>query len=81
MTIHVTAEDIATGVRGECMTCPVAIAVNRVTRTWCYVFSDGHIGIHGDQWIEAPREVSMFLQMFDAGLPVTPFTFELDIEP
>lgn len=81
MIINVTQQDIDQGVRATCSFCPVALAMNReikkpplridVTReAWCFTLRGNPAGLNF-----FPVSVRDFIAHFDAGRPVTPFSF------
>ncbi len=82
MRINVTAEDIANGARGDCYACPIALAARRagledpdVQDFLMYVSND-----LGDvESTDLPAEAGVFMDRFDDGLPVQPFSFEVEI--
>ncbi len=80
-TVHVevTAQDIAKGRKFGCTTCPVALAVARVTGGQCYV-GGGYLDVFGVyEVIEHTDRVAAFIEQFDGGEPVQPFEFDLTI--
>lgn len=80
MLIEVTQEHIDKGVKKNCQNCPVAIAAQAVLQN-----SDIRMG----QWTlydsrfttiaRVPFVVTDFVNRFDLGLPVQPFSFNLKI--
>lgn len=79
-TINVTQKDIDQGDRDKCQTCPVALALNRVAKKpWVeygYIrFSDGHSRCA----VAVPAGVHDFMEEFDTGEDVKPFTFKINI--
>lgn len=74
ITIEVTADDIARGTRKSCSCCPIALALARCTGLVVSVESD---------WVyfmpDLPQTAVEFIKTFDAGKPVQPFSFELDV--
>lgn len=82
--VNVTAEDIARGVKSESSLCPIACALRKIlllgTRISVGVDDVGLYGqphFHGD--IDLPDEAGEWVQQYDKGLPVSPFTFTLEI--
>ena len=60
-TVHLTGDDIAMGIAGECKTCPYAIAVTRALAP--YLKTGQWIEIDGDcvsvnQWLESEYSIS-----------------------
>ena len=60
-TVYLTGDDIATGIAGECKTCPYAIAVTRALER--YLKTGQWIEIDGDcvsvnQWLESEYSIS-----------------------
>lgn len=84
--IEVTKEDIEKGTREKCSTCPVALAVNRHLAKQFFVKA---FRFSVDVWQNEPRTlkyycnpghaIDEFIRYFDMGLPVQPFSFDLDI--
>lgn len=76
LTVHVTLEDIARGKRGHGRKCPIALALKRASSdqtslaTWDYL-ATSHFRI------KSPREVQGFMNRFDQGACVEPFSFVL----
>jgi hypothetical protein len=84
-TISVTAEHIAKGERDSCRFCPVARAISEALPDIELVAVDSAYASfgHPDAWprcreIALPDPATRFIEAFDAGDPVKPFTFELD---
>lgn len=84
MKISVTEECITCGLREDCTACPVALAIARVILPGATVsvFLDT-IEFHRVEYpsveLPTPPEVHSFVATFDAGEPVVPFDFEIDI--
>jgi hypothetical protein len=75
--VSVTAADITAGTRGRARSCPVCLAMNRAT---------GKKGVAGRLllWpddraghVATPPAVAAWMEDFDEGRPVRPFTFEI----
>lgn len=88
MRIEVLQSDIDHGERHCCERCPVARAITRAigNRVAVAVYADrgAELGITSGgytRWISLPDEVIEFINRFDIGLKVAPFTFELAYEP
>lgn len=84
MIIEVTQEDIDHGEKKKCMECPVARAINRAHKGARAAVGDYCIGIKTGflktETVPTPPEVQAFVLAFDAGRPVSPFTFSLPLE-
>ena len=78
MKIKVTAEDIKRGKRQDCWRDPVARAARRATSksAWVGYFT---MGLDGRKARKLPKKVASFVSRFDAGKPVKPFSFEIDL--
>jgi hypothetical protein len=78
MLIQVTQEDIDLGVKCSCSKCPVARAIHRETSE--FVAAGLTVVIIGkSRPVQLPDEVEEFIQAFDEGQLVTPFSFELNV--
>ena len=81
MKIEITQHDIDYGVRGEYSLCPIARAVKRKINGEVIVSGD-HISIFTTDIIrkysyyKLPQKAKDFMQRFDDGKKVKPFTFE-----
>lgn len=81
ITVSVTAEDIASGKRYDCEACPIALAVRRVIGPLdifvCREIGRESIGIHP---VPALPEAKAFMDAFDNGEAVAPFSFQLEVD-
>lgn len=93
--IEVTAEDIRLGKRGECGSCPVARATKRALTAASGLATlsvaafpstievsdvrDPDEDFMGLGWFDPPLKASKFIWNFDAGKPVKPFSFYLNV--
>lgn len=77
--VRVTAEDIASGVRGLACLCPVALAVKRATGTEYVSVGVLSIQIGELEILRGIGRALKFARSFDLGEAVGPFTFTLDI--
>lgn len=78
MRIEVTQADIEFGEVGHAEACPVALALERTTgRRW--VVGDDELEDRKFGIIDSPSAVAAFVRAFDAGRPVAPFTFDLEV--
>lgn len=76
--VRVTRDDITKGHPHTVTLCPVARAVIKAVRNSQVVVGEHVIHVNGDRHL-TPRAVKTFIRKFDAGLPVKPFQFRLDI--
>lgn len=78
--ITVTKKDIQMGLPSDSCLCPIARAVRRVlgrgVRVWRYGV---YRRLSEDDFAEFPERVTQFIDRFDDGKPVKPFTFTLRI--
>lgn len=84
--IDVTAEDIANGVPSNCGKCPIALALLRVVPSPIVLNVDGDSvsfclpskpsGLHPHAASDLPFVAQWFVQDFDNGQPVVPFSFD-----
>ena len=79
MLIEVTAEDIKKGEQGNCWRCPIALALIRAFRTDDVAAPGPYARINHER-LDLPNEVRRFIDDFDNGDEVSPFTFELPIK-
>ena len=84
MKIDVTQEDIDRGVprTGDC--CPIALALRRTTdRPW-QIDRRMAMCLKRDSWMSLvflPEQATSFINSFDLGKTVAPFTFAFPWEP
>ena len=85
VTINVSADDIAHGRIGECHFCPLARAMNRALPAIDYLHSWAIDGLHAylgdkiDVSVALPDSCFTFVERYDAGCRVYPFTFEVTL--
>ena len=79
MRVQVTAKDIEEGHRGQCYSCPIALALKR---------KGGLIGGVHARWINykglryrLPRATRRWQENFDFGRPVEPALLRFDLDP
>lgn len=83
--IEVTRDHIKKGIRANGSSCPIAIALIPLLKASHYpVVYTGYVSFTvPNRWhsinLNMPGEATIFLNDFDKGLNVDPFTFELDI--
>lgn len=78
VTVEVTAEDIARGVPQNLISCPIALALLRATgRDW--IVYETFVEDEGDTKLPLPGPAVGFISDFDAGRPVRPFAFEVEL--
>ena len=81
--VEVAAEDIAKGERNNYFACPVALALKRacgvsnaaVRPRRISIWNTGEFGCS----VATPPSVRSFFEIFDAGLTVKPFAFDLEL--
>lgn len=76
MKIEVTARDIEKGLPEDKCGCPVALAIRRATGLEVSVWCSMSVKV-GREYIDLPDEAEDFINRFDQGEPVQPFTFDL----
>jgi len=78
MKIEITEADIRNGVCGNARQCPIAKAVARNTRRREVTVDDIDIYIKKDDFsFPTPKKARHFIDRFDSGLSVKPFSFVL----
>ena len=77
-TIEVTPQDIDAGKRRSCDHCPIALALARTGIAFQGVDYSLVLGPDFNP-IDLPQSARNFIEKFDEGAPVLPFTFTLDI--
>jgi hypothetical protein len=82
-TITVTQEDINDGKAGNCTLCPIALAAKRAFPDifpvvgGYYLVLDSAPGTEDGELVDLPYEARQFVQSFDFGRPVEPFSFKV----
>ena len=77
--IDVTEDDIKNGRRGHGEKCPVALACQRVNVKNFSSVEFGAVSFNDGKMISHSCEVQEFVQRFDSGKEVQPFSFELEL--
>lgn len=78
ITVSVTQENIDKGVARACTFCPIALALRDLGDRYSYIVNGRSLyNIHHERVAYLPLEASWFVQDFDAGRHVDPFTFEV----
>jgi hypothetical protein len=82
MTIHVTQEHIDKGLK-SCGGCPIALALRDAGFNDVVVFQRRFIydARRGSPSHTLPPEAREFIEKFDKGRTVQPFSFELEAQP
>lgn len=76
MLVRITSTDIRKGKRRDCRHCPVKLALDRTTgRSWMLSLTTTVESRTGAA-ITLPPEVSARIGDYDAGRPMTPFSFQ-----
>lgn len=79
MQINVSADDIKNGVACSLIECPIGHALFRATSRTYLVIGDWAVLQRQDgRDIQLPAIAQEFIQLFDIGAPVQPFSFEVD---
>lgn len=78
-TIDVKQLDIDTGLKGDCALCPIARALDRATGESWRVHSSWATRSGDSFKTHLPLEAVRFIDLFDEGRPVKPFSFDLEI--
>jgi hypothetical protein len=82
-TITVTQEDINDGKGGNCTLCPIALAAKRTFPDICpvvgayFLVLDSAPGEEDGELIPLPGDAQQFVEDFDFGRPVEPFSFKV----
>jgi len=83
ITVDVTSEDILCGCRANCINCPIARAIDRVIpQNYHASVLYGHANIYLTETClykysyTLPREARSFIEDFDSGNKVSPFSFK-----
>lgn len=80
MIVHITEAMIRQGRIMACAGCPVALALRQATGQVWIVCEEEAEAWGADEVIGLPAEATRFIRRFDAGFPVHPFEFEIDLE-
>lgn len=76
LKVRVTRDDIRNGRKNDCARCPVARAVRRLGYAKIAVCpSEILVNRPTQQTFRNPQKARRFINAFDAGKPVKPFTF------
>jgi len=80
MLIHVTQEDIDSGIPSRVACCPVALALNRALEK-SFIVGGGYCYARVDKapFYNLTKVVRQKIADFDHGKAISPFSFELDI--
>ena len=81
MKVEVSQKHIDAGGKGRALLCPIALALQDQGHKECWVWSGTimfRLGNHTLSGVDMPNEAVRFIERFDHGLPVKPFTFELE---
>lgn len=86
LTVDVTQADIDAGTPKAKCGCPIALALDRAGHAASIIIDDqqpsvGCVNVFiSGLWADLPDEASCFVDRFDAGRSVQPFTFTLDLK-
>lgn len=78
MTISVTQQHIDRGEALSCSRCPIALAISDCFLASCTVLHHS-VCITDLGYYSLPNECNDFITAFDNNQPVSPFTFELEL--
>lgn len=86
VTISVTQENIDEGERNVCSDCPVALAIMAAVPGALGVtvrFETATVSLDGHRrlLLSLPREATEFIESYDDGADVSPFTFTAEARP
>ncbi len=88
ITVNVTAEDIEKGKRDSCQNCPIALALGRLINPAIVIaqVAMNTVDFHTSDMkftgiTQLPTIAIQFIFDFDNGGIVSPFSFNLDINP
>jgi hypothetical protein len=73
--IRVLKQDILRGVQKDCLRCPVALAIRRARFIPKSMVLVGNRYVDQDNTWLYPTKVNTFINRFDTGKPVKPFSF------
>ena len=80
VSVDVTHDDIAKGLKSRPGRCPISIAVARAIGAQCNVYWDNmHVLGSSKAVVSLPPAAKFFIQDFDSGEDVQPFIFEISI--
>lgn len=83
MTITVTKEDIAAGVREDCYACPIALALARTFPGTRWDVEDGTWLLERNANVryaaDDPEVVDAFIELFDINGDPLPFSFDIHV--
>jgi hypothetical protein len=76
-SIQVTADDIRDATPRNCTSCPVAQALKRYFKTEDVIVGAGKKVWAGPHMYHIDKDTILWIAKYDAGMPVSPFTFTL----
>lgn len=81
MRVQVSSLNIDMGNKNNCYSCPIALALKPLFPTFAEVGTTVAWFIEQNEYrkVALPEEVRSFISDFDAGKPVKPFSFELEV--
>jgi hypothetical protein len=78
ITVSVTQSNIDNGCSHSCSSCPVALALRDLGDKYSYLVNCAALyNIHHERVAVLPCDAVRFIQDFDLGRPVKPFTFNV----
>ena len=82
-TINVTQEHIDAGIQSSCKKCPIALALESALGDEYSANVGGshfRVGKHRFPGKPLPSVAKRFIQAFDLGFAVSPFSFEIEVD-
>ena len=82
VVVDITEDYIKKGHAGDCLKCPIALALKAIGHgAWVEKkFMKVDIPKGGTTFVTLPREAELFVEFFDKGYDVKPFTFSFTID-
>jgi len=78
-TFQVTRKHIREGKPNMLKACPIALSLKEAIGCETPVIAGAEVVRIGGDFYDLPRSVQRFIKRFDAGKPVKPFRFRLDL--
>ena len=75
--IRITESNIKNGIPQHCSRCPTALALRRQIPGVSWVVEEDYLDL--DDEYPTPKSVRKFIEAFDHGKPVKPFSFTIEL--